>query len=304
MADPVIIVHGGAWAIPAAEHEAHKRGCLEAAWIGHELLEEGRSSLDAVEEAIRYLEDDPTFDAGTGSFLNSEAEVEMDAMIMDGRALKFGSVAAVQCVRHPITLARKIMELSPHCMLVGAGALEFARSIRMETVTTMELLVDKELERWKRIKGERRFDQRRMFEGDLRRGSHGTVGAVALDLDGSIAAGTSTGGTANKLPGRVGDSPLIGCGTYADNCCGGASATGLGESLMRAMVAREACAGLGQGMGVMEAASMAVARLAERVDGLGGVIVIRPDGEIGHAHNTPFMAVGSVDGRGRRQSFI
>lgn len=304
MTDPVIIVHGGAWDIPRGEHDAHKRGCLKAARIGHEILEEGRSSLDAVEEAVRYMEDDPTFDAGRGSFLNSEAEVEMDAMIMDGRGIRFGSVAAVYCVSHPITLARKIMELSPHCMLVGEGALGFARSIGMETVTTMELLVDKELERWKRIKAERMFDQRKMFGGDPGRSNRGTVGAVALDLEGTIAAGTSTGGTANKLPGRVGDSPLIGCGTYADDRCGGASATGLGETLMRAMVAREACAGLERGLGAEEAASRAVARLAERVDGLGGAIVIRPDGEIGHAHNTPYMAIAYVDRRGRRQSLI
>ncbi len=295
-----IIVHGGAWDIPEDAREAHKAGCMGAAAAGHRLLADGRSALDAVEAAVRLMEDDPTFDAGKGSFLNSEAEVEMDAMIMEGDNLAFGSVAAVQSIAHPITLARKVMELSPHCMIVGNGAVRFARSIGMETVTTAELLTEREFERWKAIKAERAFDARRIFESERERmEKRGTVGAVALDKNGLIAAGTSTGGTPNKLPGRVGDSPIVGCGTYADSRCAGVCATGLGESLLKIIPGRRVCEGVENGMSPMEASRAAVEYLRRRVDGLGGVIALDSEGNVGHAFNTPRMAIAYIDAHGK-----
>lgn len=295
-----IIVHGGAWDIPGDAHEAHKAGCLEAVTIGHRLLADRRSALDAVEAAVRSMEEDRTFDAGRGSFLNSEGEVEMDAMVMEGEGLNFGSVAAVQSIMHPITLARKVMELSPHCMIVGEGALRFAKRVGMETVTTAELLTERELERWKNIKAERRYEQRRIFEGKASHSERrGTVGAVALDEDGLIAAGTSTGGTPNKLPGRVGDSPIVGSGTYADNHSAGVCATGLGESLMKVIPGRRVCEDIENGMTPMEAASKTIEYLRQRVDGLGGVIVLDRMGEAGYAFNTPHMAIAYIDAQGK-----
>ncbi|MGD0056628.1 MAG: isoaspartyl peptidase/L-asparaginase [Methanomassiliicoccales archaeon] len=300
-----IIVHGGAWDIPENAHEAHKSGCLRAADIGYHALAYGESALDAVEGAVRSMEEDPTFDAGRGSFLNSEAEVEMDAMIMEGRNLNFGSVAAVQSIRHPITLARKVMDLSPHCMIVGEGALKFARQVGMETVTTADLLTERELERWKSIKAKRKYEHRRIFEGEPKPlEKRGTVGAVALDTNGLIAAATSTGGTPNKLPGRVGDSPIVGCGTYADNRSAGVCATGLGESLMKIVPARRVCEDIEKGMNPMNAASETINHLGERVDGLGGVIVLDRNGKIGYSFNTPYMACAFINEEGRTTAFI
>jgi len=300
-----IIVHGGAWDIPQNAHETHKSGCLKAADLGYRLLADGGSALDAVEAAVRSMEEDPTFDAGKGSFLNSEAEVEMDAMIMEGGDLDFGSVAAVQSIRHPMTLARKVMELSPHCMIVGEGALKFARHVGMDTVTTAELLTERELERWKKIKAERKYEQRRIFEGEPKPSEkRGTVGAVALDKNGLIAAATSTGGTPNKLPGRVGDSPVVGCGTYADNGSAGVSATGLGESLMKVVPARRVCEDVERGMNPMDAASETIKHLGKRVDGLGGVIVLDRNGRIGYSFNTPHMACAYIDVEGKKTVFV
>ncbi|MDD1773262.1 MAG: isoaspartyl peptidase/L-asparaginase [Methanomassiliicoccales archaeon] len=300
-----IIVHGGAWDIPENAHEMHKRGCLNAARIGHHLLADGESALDAVEAAVRSMEEDPTFDAGRGSFLNSDAEVEMDAMIMEGGDLDLGSVAAVQSIMHPITLARKVMELTPHCMIVGEGALRFAKRVGMETVTTAELLTQNELERWRIIKAEHRYEQRRIFEGEPKPSERrGTVGAVALDKNGLIAAATSTGGTPQKLPGRVGDSPIVGCGTYADNSSAGVCATGMGESLMKVIPARRVCEAIEMGMNPMDAAAATIEHLGRRVNGLGGVIVLDRNGKVGHAFNTPHMASAYIDAEGKTVVFV
>ncbi|MDD1765142.1 MAG: isoaspartyl peptidase/L-asparaginase, partial [Methanomassiliicoccales archaeon] len=300
-----IIVHGGAWDIPLDEQEGHKVGCLKAARLGYHFMDEGGSALNAVEVAVRSMEEDPVFDAGRGSFLNSEADVEMDAMIMEGKNLDFGSVAAVQSISHPVTLARRIMETSPHCMLVGEGALKFARSICMETVTTAELLTNKEFERWKRIKADRDYQVRRIFEGDPGKlEKRGTVGAVALDRYGLIAAATSTGGTPNKLPGRVGDSPIVGCGAYADNDSAGVSTTGLGESLMKVIPARRVCDSVKNGMTPLDASIETIQYLKRRVNGLGGVIALDHKGHMGYAFNTPHMACASVDVNGKATVFI
>jgi beta-aspartyl-peptidase (threonine type) len=272
---------------------------------GYSLLQSGKGALDAVEAAVRVLEEDPTFDAGRGSFLNAEGEVELDAIIMEGDELRFGAVAAVQHVLHPVTLARAVMERTSHCMLVGEGALRFARSIDMETVEVPELLTCRELERWKTIRAQKSFEQREVFEDAIDRYQRkGTVGAVAIDSGGTIAAATSTGGTPNKLAGRVGDSPLVGCGNYADSRVGGVSVTGWGESIMKVVLARRICEGLERGLDENESARESIDYLHARVDGLAGVIVLTRDGRMAHSYNTPYMAMASMDGRGAKKVSI
>jgi beta-aspartyl-peptidase (threonine type) len=280
---PSLIVHGGAWDIPDNMVEAHLAGCRRAAETGWQVLCAGASALDAVEAAVRVMEDDPTFDAGRGSHLNAAGEVELDALIMDGATLNAGSVAAVQRVANPISLARLVMERTEHVLLVGAGAERFARAQGVPICPPEELLVGRELERWKALLADPTWRTPQAFGGD-------TVGAVARDGRGNIAAATSTGGTSKKMPGRVGDSPLIGSGAYADNHTGGVSATGWGESLMKVVMSKTACDFIAQGMPAQQAAQASVRVLAERVNGLGGVIVVDHQGHIGFAFNTPRMA--------------
>jgi beta-aspartyl-peptidase (threonine type) len=301
---PVLIVHGGAYDIPKETHEAHVAGCRRAAEIGWAVLSRGGSALEAVEAAVRVMEDDPTFDAGYGSYLNARAEIELDAMIMDGRDLNFGAVAAVQRVRYPVTLARLVMTESEHAMLVGAGAEAFAREHGLPICPPEELLADRELERWQAARAGSDGEKEARFLGknpvsappDTRPSD--TVGAVALDADGNLAAATSTGGTFNKLPGRVGDSPLVGCGAYADNRSGAVSATGMGEALMKVVISKAACDFVAAGMTAQEAADAAVAILAERTTGHGGLILLDRRGRAGVAHNTPYIAhaVVTTDG--------
>ena len=299
---PAIIVHGGAWDIPAEEHEAHRQGCARAVEEGYGLLSQGKSALDAVEAAIRSMEDDPTFDAGRGSFLNSDGEVELDAIIMEGDELRTGAVAAVQHILHPISLARAVMDRTQHCLLVGEGALRYAKSIDMDTVEVPDLLTCRELERWKAIRAQKAFEARDVFEDAVTRYKRrGTVGAVAIDSRGTIAAGTSTGGTPNKLAGRVGDSPLVGCGNYADSRTAGVSVTGWGESIMRVVLAKRVCDNVERGLRPFEAGMEGIEHLKARVDGLAGVIVLTRKGEMAHAYNTPYMAMASIDVKGARK---
>ncbi len=264
-----------------------------------EILRRGGSAVDAVEVAVSSMEDDPTFDAGRGSFLNANGEVEMDATIMDGDDLSFGAVAAVQHIMHPVTLARSIMERTQHCMLVGEGALKFARSIGMPTVTQECLLTEREMKRWQEIKKGQSFEHRELFDPAQDRYSpRGTVGAVAIDFRGKISAATSTGGTPNKMAGRVGDSSLIGCGNYADSRCAGVSATGWGEPLMKSVMARRVCQNVECGRSVEEAANEAIHYLEERAKGYGGVIVLDKGGNMSFSHNTPRMAVAGISDKG------
>jgi beta-aspartyl-peptidase (threonine type) len=283
---PSFIVHGGAWDIPDAEAPGHLNGCRAAAQIGWSILQKGGSALDAVEAAIRSLEDDPAFDAGRGAWLNSAGEVELDAIIMSGEALDNGAVAAVQHVRNPISLARLVMERTPHALIIGAGAERFAQAQGLPSCDESELLTGRELERWREIRVQKDFSVTEAFGGPPR----GTVGAVARDRAGHIAAGTSTGGTPNKMQGRVGDSPLIGCGCYADDLSAGASATGWGESIMKVVLCKAACDFVAQGHSAHQAAVKAIGLLADRAQGLGGLIVIDRLGQIGVACNTPRMA--------------
>jgi beta-aspartyl-peptidase (threonine type) len=283
---PAFIVHGGAWDIPDEEVSGHLNGCRIAAQIGWTILKDGGSALDAVEAAIRSMEDDPAFDAGKSAWLNSAGEVELDAILMDGATLNNGAVAAVQHVRNPITVARMVMERTSHSLLTGRGAEHFAQAQGIELCDESELLTGHELERWRSIKAQKNYSVRESFSGT----PHGTVGAVARDRAGHIAAGTSTGGTPNKLQGRVGDSPLIGCGCYADDLSAGASATGWGESIMKVVLSKAACDYSTLGQAAQAAAERAIGMLADRAQGLGGLIVIDRSGQIGVAFNTPRMA--------------
>lgn len=285
---PRLIVHGGAWDIPNLEVAAHLLGTQTAAEIGWRILKNGGAAIDAVEAAIRSLEDDPAFDAGRGAWLNSAGEIELDAIIMNGTDLNSGAVAAVQHIRNPISLARLVMERSPHALIVGEGAARFAQSQGVELVEESELLTGQELERWRAIKEQPNFSVKSAFAGDRR--PHGTGGAVALDMNGHLACGTSTGGTPNKLQGRVGDSPLIGCGAYADDLSAGASATGWGESIMKIVMCKSACDFVAHGLQAQSAADKVIELLVERAQGVGGVIVIDQTGNLGCAYNTPRMA--------------
>ena len=277
---PVIIVHGGAGRIPEEKWAEHQEGCREAAFLGWQRLTQGGSALDAVEQAVAFLEDHPLFNAGRGSSLNAAGEVEMDASLMEGETLQAGAVGAVKNIRNPIRLARRILEDGRHILLVGEGALRFARQTGMEECDGAELIVDQQRQRWQR-------------SDEI---ICGTVGAVALDSRGGTAAATSTGGLFGKWPGRVGDSALVGCGTYADQLLGAASATGNGEAIIRVVLAKAAINLLTGGRHPLDAARMAIGILEHRGQGEGGIILVDRTGRIGHAHNTPHMLCAFMDG--------
>jgi len=300
---PSLIVHGGAWDIPEEALDACRAGCRRALEAGWRILERGGTALDATEAAIVLLEDDPTFDAGFGSHLNRDGRVQLDAIVMDGRTLRAGAVAAVERVRNPIRLARKVIESSQHMMLVGAGAEQFAVEQGLSLCSPDELVSEGERNAWRRCRADEHF-----AKFHLRR-SLGTVGAVALDLHGNLASGTSTGGTCCKFPGRVGDSPLIGCGCYADAEAGAVSCTGWGEAIMKIVMAKTAVDFLRpapsdrgssptEAARAMQAAEAALRVLAERAQGTGGLILLDREGHPGFAFNTPRMAFAyaSADG--------
>lgn len=282
---PAIIVHGGAWDIPSDLHKAHQQGTRRAIQAGWAVLNAGGSAMDAVEASITIMEDDETFDAGRGSFLNADGQVELDAGCMEGDRLQVGAVAGVQFIQNPIRLARAVMEKSEHVLLVAQGAQRFAHKMGFETCDLTDLAVPREFKRWQKLLYDRTYSVRQSFTrpGD-------TVGCVALDRAGHLAAGTSTGGTQNKMPGRVGDVPMVGCGFYADDEFGGASCTGWGESIAQVILARQALHDLHQLKDPQAAARAAIQVLSEKVNGLGGVIILSSDGRPGWHHNTPHMA--------------
>ncbi|MGC8836838.1 MAG: isoaspartyl peptidase/L-asparaginase [Anaerolineae bacterium] len=280
-----LIVHGGAWDIPEDLQEPHVAGCLRAAREGWRVLREGGTALEAVEAAIVCMEDDPVFDAGRGSCLNAAGEVELDAGLMRGTDLRVGAVAAVQGIANPIRLARLVLEQSEHILLVGQGAVQFAQEKGVPLVPPERLIVERERARWERLRQQPAFQVRDAF------GRADTVGAVALDVQGHLAAGTSTGGTPFKHPGRVGDVPQVGCGFYADDGIGGVSCTGWGESIAKVVLAKTALDLLGQTADPILAARLAIQILAAKVGGLGGLILLDARGRPGWAHNTPHMAM-------------
>jgi beta-aspartyl-peptidase (threonine type) len=290
-----LAIHGGAWNIPDGAVDAHRRGLVAPLTEGFEALRKGASALDVVELAVRLLEDDPVFNAGRGSHLNSAGALEMDASIMEGTTQRAGAVAAVGGGRHPVSLARRVMEASPHVLLVGAGARRFARRAGVEMCSTRTLLVGRELARWQRIRAGERQLVTTEFSPHAK--PHGTVGAVARDRKGRLAAATSTGGTQDKAPGRVGDSAIVGSGTFADDRRGAASCTGWGEPILRAVLAKSAVDALVNGRDPTVASRAALRELA-RLSGFGGVIVVDRTGRAGAAFNTPRMARGLADARG------
>lgn len=306
---PTLVVHGGAWAIPDDAAAAHESGVRKALEAGFAVLSRGGASVDAVEAAVTVMEDDPTFDAGRGSFLTSDGRVQLDALLMDGGRMKAGGVACVERLRNPIQAARLVLEKSPHVYFVGAGAEEFAHAHGMPLIENSELVLDRERERLKQAKQREAagladdtfcgLEDDKSPETAVARvtdleefNSHDTVGAIALDIHGNLAAGTSTGGTLNKTPGRVGDSSLIGCGCYADNLSAAVSLTGWGEPIMKLVLGKWAVDRVAAGTAPELATREAMSYLYSRLGGRGGIILLGPDGRFGLAHNTPAMAWG------------
>ena len=270
---PALIVHGGAGADPASGREELRQGIRDAVEAGWAVLSQGGGAVAAVETAVCAMEDNPRFNAGRGSVLTSEGTVEMDASIMEGDGLTSGAVACVTAMRHPVSLARRILEDGRHSFYVGEGAMARARALGIPFCDPEELITDAQRKRLESLTG-------------------GTVGAVALDRSGLIAAATSTGGTTGKLPGRVGDSPLIGCGTYAESTSGGVSCTGDGEAIIRVVLARRTIDILKLAADPMHACQVAMDVLVEEGRGGGGLICIDWKGRLGWAHSTPLMPVG------------
>ena len=299
---PILLVHGGAWDIPSDQLATHTLGVRRAAEVGYALLARGGSSLDAVEAAVTVLEDDEAFDAGRGSFLTSDGKVQLDALLMDGNTLRAGGVACVERIRNPIQAARLVLDQSPHVYFVGPGAEAFALAHGMPLIENAELVLDRERERQQQAQArEKAGNPDPTFAGTptltSHETSHDTVGAVALDGAGNLAAATSTGGTLNKAPGRVGDSSIIGSGCYADNHSAATSLTGWGEPIMKLVLGKWAVDRVAQA-GPQQAAQDAIAYLYARLQGHGGILLLGPDGRFGIAHNTPRMAWAVYDRQG------
>ncbi len=316
---PVLLVHGGAWAIPPEMAEDHQRGVANALAAGYAVLTRGGIATEAVEAAVTVLEDDPTFDAGRGSFLTAEGRVQLDALLMDGGSMRAGGVACVERLRNPIQAARLVLDRSPHVYFVGQGAEAFAAAHGMTLIDNSELVLDRERVRLADAQARLAAGLADItFSGPLAADdkspetavphnhfdSHDTVGAVALDAHGNLAAGTSTGGTLNKAPGRVGDSSLIGCGCYADNLSAAVSLTGWGEPIMKLVLGKWATDRVAAGTPPADAARQAIDYLFTRLGGHGGIILLGPDGRFGLAHNTPGMAWGIADDYGQRTGLV
>lgn len=316
-----IIVHGGAGTIAGERLESGQEGCKEAALVGWRVLQAGGTALDAVEAAVRALEDNPNFNAGTGSTLTTAGTVEMDAGTMEGHTLNVGAVASVECIKNPISLARKVLE-SPHVLLVGRGAQEFATEQGIAPCAAEELITERQRNNWKASQAAQATGTTQQSEQDERdepdepryvrhvvgsvsanqqtKGAqagtpeaadeekHGTVGAAALDMYGNLAAATSTGGIHNKYPGRVGDSPLVGCGFYADENAA-VSCTGHGEDFMRLMIAKRAADFVARGDTAQAAAEAAIAVLGAKAEGTGGLILVDRLGNVGYAWNSDHL---------------
>ena len=285
--DPVLVIHGGAWAMPDDVVDAHIRGVNNALAAGWRVLERKGSALDAVEESVVIMEDDENFDAGCGSFLNRDGRVQLDALIMDGATLRAGGVGCVEHLRNPVRAARKILSESPHVYFVAEGAEKFAAEHGIPLCENSELVIPREVERLQAFQAHAAEQVPDLFAPAI---SHDTVGAVALDAEGNIAAATSTGGTLNKAPGRLGDSSLIGCGCYADNESAAASLTGWGEPIMKLVLAKWSVDRVLAGNIPEWAAQEAINYLKARVNGHGGIILLDAQGRFGIAHNTPRMA--------------
>jgi beta-aspartyl-peptidase (threonine type) len=294
-----LVIHGGAGTIlksemTAAKEKAYKAGLTEALLKGYRVLADGGSSLDAAEAAVKAMEDSPLFNAGKGSVFTHEGTIEMDAAVMDGKTLKAGAVAAVTSIKNPVSAARAVMDKSPHVMLAGKGAEEFARANGIEMAELSYFFT------------QFRFDQlKRIQDSEKTELDHsGTVGAVALDQYGNLAAATSTGGMTNKRFGRVGDSPVIGAGTYANNSTCAVSATGHGEFLMRTVISHDISAVMEYKGYPVDKAAKAVIKKLGRLGGKGGVIALDRKGNHSMPFNTEGMYRGYVKADGKVKVFI
>ena len=298
-----IAIHGGAGAVPraslSAQREQRFRAGLEAALDGgYAVLERGGSSLDAVATAVRILEDDPCYNAGHGAALTRDGAVELDAAIMDGKQMRAGAVASLRHVKNPVDLARHVMEKSRHVLLVGPGAEEFALE---EGLTLVPNRYFRTAERLEQLQAEQRGER----VSELVPATKGTVGAVARDDAGNLAAATSTGGMTNKRPGRVGDSPIIGAGTYAKNGVCAVSATGHGEYFIRAVAAHHVCAAVEyRGLALEEAVREMLHEVLPTLGGDGGLIAVDHAGRIAMDFSTEGMFRGARDSNGRRDIAI
>jgi beta-aspartyl-peptidase (threonine type) len=286
-----IAVHGGAgqWKYSADHLERAVTACCDAANAAQVILRAGGPALDAIEAAVRFLEDAPVVDAGKGSYLNAVGEIELDAMIMDGSTMELGAVAAVRGIRNPVSLARYVMFHSRHNFLVAQGAEAFADSINFPRCESNDLITDEQRVIYQEFLLSRDGEIGAFPSNSVEFDEGDTVGAVAIDVDGNLAAATSTGGTKLKEPGRVGDSPLVGSGAYADNLTAAVSATGNGEALMKILISKRVCDFVADGLSTQKACEAAIDVLSERVGGRGGLIAVDRSGRVGIAFNTVAM---------------
>jgi L-asparaginase / beta-aspartyl-peptidase len=281
--DFCVLVHGGAGARTAGEISDDRQGCRTAAEAAAAILRAGGSALDAVQHAVEILEDDPRFNAATGGALTVDGRLELDAAIMDGRELRAGAVCCLPPYRHPIAIARAALEQGRHLLYAGTGADAFARRCGFAPVLDGSMITKGARDQWQRAVAKATAHE-----------SGGTVGAVARDRHGHVAAATSTGGITGKQHGRVGDSPIVGAGTYADDLAGAASATGYGEGILRMAVGARATQALLAGESPEGAASAVLAQLAARVGTEAGLILVAPDGRLGWARSSPNMPWAAV----------
>jgi beta-aspartyl-peptidase (threonine type) len=279
-----ILVHGGAGSVPADRRTAHAEGCKRAAELGAEILKDGGSALDAAQRAAQALEDDPKYNAGTGACLNEDGKMELDASIMCGATLRAGAVGAMPPFKNPILVARRVLEDGKHVFYVAEGAERFAKQNGFTPATLEEMLTETSRQHWERVRA----------EGKVAGFAGGTIGAVARDAAGHVAAATSTGGTTNKRVGRIGDTPILGAGTWADDGCGAASATGVGEAMMRTCLCKVAADWMRDGSFPEDVAKRAIKHLLERTGGTGGLILMGPKRHLGIARSTDSMSWGAM----------
>ena len=286
-----VLIHGGAG---NKRPTAKQRACLRDSLVnGVDSLKQGKSALDAVEIMIRLLEGSGLFNAGAGSLRQLDGKRRMDASLMEGMQLRAGAVASLEGIQHPISAARVVMEHTGHVLLVGKHAARLARHFNLERAPSKP--GSDAIRHRLKPKDERQAKTLTLFQGMM---EYDTVGAVARDETGTIAAGTSTGGVPMMLPGRVGDSPLIGCGVYADNTSGGISMTGIGESIMRLALAKHIAMLMKMGKSPRVATQAALRELVARIKGEAGVLVLGSNGKFSIQHTTPWMSAGYWNGRG------
>lgn len=315
----VLVIHGGAGTILKSQltpekEKAYREALKASLTAGYDVLKKGGSSLDAVEAAVRSMEDCPLFNAGKGAVFTAEGKNELDAAIMNGKTLEAGAVAGVTIVKNPVSAARAVMEKSKHVMMTGRGAETFAREAGLEIVDPAYFHTE---DRWKGLLRARRLDSTRQqldhadtaasarLGAEHRDYKFGTVGAVALDKQGNLAAATSTGGMTNKRYGRVGDAPVIGAGTYADNATCAVSCTGWGEYFIRLVVAKNVCDLMEyKGMSVRDAANELIMKKVPALGGDGGLIAIDRQGRIAMPFNTAGMYRGAIRENGEVEIHI